>query len=69
VKKSNGPKCVECGKRLQHYSGDSVLHSDGTKTTEPGSVGRGIHGNGKFCSHTCGFAWAVRWASRLMFWR
>ena len=71
MKKSTGPKCLECGKRLQRILSMQSADDYPAKTLEslPRIPGYGIHGNGIFCSHTCGFAWAVRWAKRIYFWR
>ena len=62
MKKSQGPRCIECG---------GVLAKQKSKTLEDDlRLPRyGIHGNGKFCTLTCAFAWAVRWAKRIYFWR
>lgn len=75
MKKRTGHNCIECGKRLILFHEDVVVETGPTDGSEPLTPthmkfprGYGIHGNGLFCSHRCGFQFAVRWVRRLMWW-
>ena len=68
TRKSKVPKCVECGKRLTRdlwSNAETLSHSPPSTTLDSlttdqrwtGNYGHG--GNNYFCSHRCGFQWAV----------
>jgi len=67
ARKSTTPRCVECDKRLAKH--EKPQPEMATVTSTAPFMGYGIHGNGLFCSHRCGFRWAVRWLGRIMWWR
>ena len=74
ARKSKAPKCVECGKRLTLFReaiGLVQVQQEPLQLVTEWVTRKayGTHGNSIFCSHRCGYRFAVRWMRRIMFWR